>query len=188
MMYSNCRYEVFVRLSIPRKPGQYVVKAVRINSPKCSFFKVARWFDFTNFIIEKKIHSNMLFYTQKWVIHWYFKFWVFTFWNLPPKIKCRMALTKFFWPRFSCISVSFIWLGTPPVVLQFILLFFHFVVCNCLFEKYIGSHSDIGKMTECFWQYVSLKIINFLLWRRKLILLWRRKFLLFSSVKKISLT
>jgi len=41
-----------------------------------------------------------------------------------------------------------IWLGTPPVVLQFILLFFHFVVCHCLFAKHIGSHSDIGKMTE----------------------------------------
>jgi len=34
-------------------------------SPKCSFFRVARWFDFTNFITEKKIHSNMLRYTQK---------------------------------------------------------------------------------------------------------------------------
>jgi len=43
-----------------------------------------------------------------------------------------------------------IWLGTPPVVLQFILVFFHFVVCNCLLSKHIGSHSDIGKLTECF--------------------------------------
>ena len=89
---------------------------MRINSPKCSFFRVARWFDFTNFITEKKIslqqyvvlknsqqyvvlkkiHGNMLCYTQKLVIHWYFKFWVFTFWNLSLKIKCRVALTKFF--------------------------------------------------------------------------------------------
>ena len=37
----------------------------------------------------------MLCYIQKWVIHWYFKFWVFTFWNLSLKIKCRVALTKF---------------------------------------------------------------------------------------------
>ena len=29
-------------------------------------------------------------------IHWYFKFCVFTFWNLSPKIKCRVALTKVF--------------------------------------------------------------------------------------------
>jgi len=45
-----------------------------------------------------------------------------------------------------------IWLGAPPEVLQFILVFFHLVVCNCLFAKHIGSqsHSDIGKMTECF--------------------------------------
>jgi len=41
-----------------------------------------------------------------------------------------------------------IWLGTPPVVLKFILLFFHSVICKCLFAKHIGSHSDIGKMTE----------------------------------------
>ena len=27
---------------------------MRINSPKCSFFRVARWFDFANFITEKK--------------------------------------------------------------------------------------------------------------------------------------
>jgi len=39
-----------------------------------------------------------------------------------------------------------IWLGTHAVVLQFILVFFHFVVCHCLFAKHIGSHSDIGKM------------------------------------------
>jgi len=32
-----------------------------------------------------------------------------------------------------------IWLGTPPVVLQFILGFFHFVVCNCLCEKHSFS-------------------------------------------------
>jgi len=40
-----------------------------------------------------------------------------------------------------------IWLGTPPIVLKFILVFFHFVVCNCLFEKSIRSRSDIGKRT-----------------------------------------
>jgi len=43
-----------------------------------------------------------------------------------------------------------IWLGTPPVVLQYLLVFSHFVVCNCPFTKHTGSHSDIGKMTECF--------------------------------------
>jgi len=43
-----------------------------------------------------------------------------------------------------------IWLGTPPVVLQFIVVFYHFVVCNCLFAKHLGSHSDIGRLTESF--------------------------------------
>jgi len=28
-----------------------------------------------------------------------------------------------------------IWLGTPPVVLQYILVLFHFVVCSCAFAK-----------------------------------------------------
>jgi len=35
MMYSNCQYQVFVWFSSPRKSGQYVIKAVGINSPKC---------------------------------------------------------------------------------------------------------------------------------------------------------
>ena len=49
-------------------------------------------------------------YTQKWVTHWYFKFWVFTFWNLWPKIKCRVALTKvYFDPDFLAFrSVYFL--------------------------------------------------------------------------------
>ena len=59
----------------------YVVKAMRINSPKCSSFRVTRWFDFTNFITNKKIHSNMLCYTQKCVIHWSFKFLVFSYYQ-----------------------------------------------------------------------------------------------------------
>jgi len=34
-----------------------VVKAVQINSPKCSFYRVVQWFDFKNVITEKK-HSQ----------------------------------------------------------------------------------------------------------------------------------
>jgi len=65
MMYSNCQYEVFVGFSSARKPGQYVVQAVRINSPKCSFFRVARWFDFTSFITGKKISQEyVVLYTE----------------------------------------------------------------------------------------------------------------------------
>ena len=45
-----------------------------------------------------------------------------------------------------------IWLGAPPVVLQFIFVFFHFVVLLfSLREKHsFRSHSDIGAMTACF--------------------------------------
>jgi len=50
----------------------------------------------------------------------------------------------------SILGNGQIWLGTPPVVLKFILVFFHFVVCNCLLAKRIVSHSDTGKTIECF--------------------------------------
>jgi len=46
---------------------------------------------------------------------------------------------------FWLLKNSHIWLGTSPVVLKFILLFFHFVVCNCLFAKNIHCHSAIGE-------------------------------------------
>jgi len=46
---------------------------------------------------------------------------------------------------FWLLKNGHIWLGTSPVVLKFILLFFHFVVCNCLFAKNIHSHSAIGE-------------------------------------------
>jgi len=35
----------------------------------------------------------------------------------------------------SVLGNGQIWLGSPPVVLQFILVFFHFVVCNWLLAK-----------------------------------------------------
>jgi len=60
-----------------------------------------------------------------------------------------------------------IWLGTSPVVLQFILVFFHIVVCNCLFAKNIRSHSDIEEMKEYFRRYMSLKMLLFY-WERSL--------------------
>jgi len=43
-------------------------------------------------------------------------------------------------------------LGAPPVVLQFIFVFFHFVALQMPFrEKHsFHSHSDIGTMAECF--------------------------------------
>jgi len=47
-------------------------------------------------------------------------------------------------------------------VLQYVLVFFHFVVCNCLFAENIRSCSDIGKMKECFRRHVSLKNFDFL--------------------------
>ena len=49
------------------------------------------------------------------------------------------------------------WLGTLPAFMQFLFAFFHVVVCNFLFAQSIDSHSNIGKMTECFWQFVFEK-------------------------------
>jgi len=38
---------------------------VRMNSPKCSFFRVAQWFDFTNFIAEKQnLQQYVVLYTD----------------------------------------------------------------------------------------------------------------------------
>ena len=52
-MVRKIRYYVCVCFASHRKSRQYVFKAVRINSPKCSFVGVARWYDFTNFIPPK---------------------------------------------------------------------------------------------------------------------------------------
>jgi len=51
-----------------------------------------------------------------------------------------------------------IWLATPPVVLQFIFVFFHFVVCNCLFAKNIRFHCDIAERNKYFRRYDFEKI------------------------------
>ena len=53
-MVRKIRCCVFVWFTSLRKYGQYVFKAVRINCPKCSFVRVARWYDFTNFIPKNK--------------------------------------------------------------------------------------------------------------------------------------
>jgi len=45
-----------------------------------------------------------------------------------------------------------IWLGAPPVVLQLIFVFFHFVALQMPLreEHSFRSHSGIGTMAECF--------------------------------------
>jgi len=35
------------------------------------------------------------------------------------------------------LGIGQIWLGTPSVVLQFILVFFHFLIVKCFFTKNI---------------------------------------------------
>ena len=61
-----------------------------------------------------------------------------------------------------------IWLGTPPIVLKYIFVFFHFTVCK-IFVLILIS----GIVKECFWQYVSLKNCDFfwLTWASGLLLL-----------------
>jgi len=49
----------------PKNLDSALLKLCQLISTKYSFFRAARWFDFTNLIKEKKIHSNMLCYTQK---------------------------------------------------------------------------------------------------------------------------
>jgi len=66
---------------------------------------VGRRFDFTNFITEKKSHSNMSCCIQKCVAHRFFILCTF-YWNLWPEINCRVALTKVFLEPVSFVSTT----------------------------------------------------------------------------------
>jgi len=89
---------------------------VQINSSKCVHFSgLHDGLILRTSLQRKKINSNMLCYTQKWFLHWYFKFGVFTFWNLSPKIKCWVALAKVF---------------LSQIFLNFGLSYFYNKVCN----------------------------------------------------------
>ena len=72
--------------------GQYV-KDVQINSPKCSFFRVARWFDFTNFITEKQNPQQYVVLSTEMscTLVIYILGIYSTLWNLLPEINCRVA-------------------------------------------------------------------------------------------------
>jgi len=61
---------------------------------------------------------------------------------------------------FLTLGNGRIWLETPPVVLQFILVFFHFLVGKCLFRKKILT---LAKWQNVFNKYVALKHFSFLL-------------------------
>jgi len=56
---------------------------VRINSPKCSFVRVARWFVYTSFVIENKNSQQyvLLNIEMSRIKFWVFTFWIFTFWQ-----------------------------------------------------------------------------------------------------------
>jgi len=57
----------------------------------------------------KKVHSNMSCYTQEWVIHCYFKFLVFIFWNSSQKLNVEWHWLTFFEPDFLAFwSVLFL--------------------------------------------------------------------------------
>jgi len=67
----------------------------------CEFIpsiRVARLFDFTNVITENKNSQQYVVLKTEMirVVHWSFKSWVFTFWNLSPEVHCRVALTQTF--------------------------------------------------------------------------------------------
>jgi len=167
-----------ILFSSPWKSAQYVVKAVQINSLKCSCFRVARWFDFTNFITEKKNHSNMLCYRphSNELYTGMLNSGYFLPWTCSLKLSVERYWLKFFlsqiflhfgqfypYSRQVCSKGLDNWTAITdtltlngfsrnakhgfdswkwpnlawnfPVVSKFILVFFHFVVCNCLFEK-----------------------------------------------------
>ena len=93
--------KVLFAFLVPENLDRMLLKLCELILPRVHFSGLRGGLFLRTSLQRKKIHSNMLCYTQKVVIHWYFKFWVVTFWNLLPKIKCRAALTKvFFDPDF----------------------------------------------------------------------------------------
>jgi len=158
---------------------------MRINSPKCSFVKVARRFYFTNFITKFTAISHAKY--RNGLCTGLLSSGCLLFGTCRQNSTVEWLWMEFFSARSSCISASFIFaadkfvtngvrletaitdcvkrwidiqgmqhvdlthvnghicLGTLPIVLQFIFILFHFMVCNCLFAKNIRSDSDIGK-------------------------------------------
>jgi len=200
LINSNCQF--WFDFKVPFNLDTTLLKLCELILPSVHFFRVARWFGFTNFITEKKIHSNMLCYTQKWFIHCYFNFWVCTLWNLSPKIKwhwlkfflCRIFLQFgqfYFYGRQVCNKrlanwraitdtltlngftrnanhgfTSWKWSNVAWNSSSSLAIYFSILpLCGLQLplRRNIGSPSDIGKMTESFWQHVSLNNCNFLL-------------------------
>ena len=92
-----CQYSTgFFLLCSLRNSGQHIVKTVGINSHQCSFARVARCFDFANFITENKN-------SQQHVPCWIYKNESYTgiflgIYFLEPfsKTHCIVALTEIF--------------------------------------------------------------------------------------------
>ena len=80
MMYSNCQYQVFVLSSSPRNSRQYFVKAVRINSPKCSFLGLHDDLIVRTSLQRKKSQQYVVLYTE-WSCTLVFRI-LGIFWNL----------------------------------------------------------------------------------------------------------
>ena len=54
---------------------------MQIISPKCSFSLLHNGLILRTSLQRNKIHSNMSCCIQKYVVHWSFIFWLFTFWQ-----------------------------------------------------------------------------------------------------------
>ena len=167
---------------------------MRINSPKCSFFRVARWFGFMNLFTEKKIHSNMLCFTQKWVTHWYFQFLVFTFWNLSPEIKLFLHFGQFyFFNRQVCNK----WFITDTLTLngftrnaKHVFNFWKWSNLACNSSSSLTIYFSILPLCGLQWPLRETPLFSFRHWETDRILLTMCVFenWYFSSDKKISLT
>jgi len=103
-MYSNCQYQVFVLSSSPRNSRQYFVKAVRINSPKCSFLGLHDDLIVRTSSQRKKSQQYVVLYTE-WSCTLVFRI-LGIFWNLWPEINCWVSLTKVFLEPVSFVSTA----------------------------------------------------------------------------------
>ena len=119
-----------------------------------------------DFFVRLRVSNWIIFYIT--LLNWEFLLkWYNLFEILLKQISCcaprfLLILTAKF--HYLYVKESEFWNFTSDsvtlVLLQCIFVFIHFLICHCFSAKNICSHFDIGKMTECFWQYVCFQNYN----------------------------
>ena len=103
MVITNIRF--WFDFVVPKYLDSTLLKLCELILPSVHFSGLHYGLILRTSLQRKTIHSNMLCYSQKWVVHWSFKFLVFTC--------CQKRSVEWYWiklfrARFSCISVNVI--------------------------------------------------------------------------------